>query len=259
MPRRNRRASPSRPGSARMNPVPNPENSSPDSPGKKSTAREYLESFVVAFILALFVRTFVVQAFKIPSGSMETNLLIGDHLLVNKLVFSPSGGALERALCPTRSIRRGDVIVFKYPKDPQKDYIKRVIGLPGETVEVRGRVVYVDGQALQEPYTHYLGTSGRPDDQERVLIGGGERAEWGPQQVPAGQLFVMGDNRDNSADSRYWGFLPSDQVRGRALMVYWSYEATRAEYDRERFSDWLWDTATALKRTRWRRFFHLIR
>jgi len=225
---------------------------------KKSTAREYLESFVVAFILALFVRTFVVQAFKIPSGSMEQNLLIGDHLLVNKCIFAPVTSAFERAVCPTRPIRRGDVVVFKYPKDPQKDYIKRVIGLPGETVEVREHVVYVNGQALKEPYAYLLGSSGRPDDQERVLIGGDVRSEWGPQQVPDGQLFVMGDNRDNSLDSRFWGFLPEDQVKGRALVVYWSYEATRAEYNRDRFSDWLLDTLKAPWHTRWRRFFHVI-
>jgi signal peptidase I len=150
-------------------------------------------------------------------------------------------------------------VVFKYPRDPQKDYIKRVIGLPGETVAVRDRTVFVDGQALKEPYVHFLGSSGRPDDQERVLIGGDVRSEWGPQQVPLGQLFVMGDNRDNSLDSRFWGFLPEDQVKGRALIVYWSYEASRAEYNRDRLSDWLMDTLTALGRTRWRRFFHVIR
>jgi signal peptidase I len=150
-------------------------------------------------------------------------------------------------------------VVFKYPKDPQKDYIKRVIGLPGETVEVRGHAVYVNDRALEEPYVYYLGTSGRPDDQERALIGDDVRTEWGPQQVPPGQLFVMGDNRDNSLDSRFWGFLPEDQVKGRALIVYWSYEASRAEYNRDRFSDWLMDTVKAPWRTRWRRFFHVIR
>jgi signal peptidase I len=258
MGRRERRLAAKRSDSARIEVVVHAESGNLDKP-KKSTAREYLESFVVAFILALFVRTFVVQAFKIPSGSMEQNLLIGDHLLVNKCIFAPVAGALERAVCPTRAIRRGDVVVFKYPKDPQKDYIKRVIGLPGETVEVRDRVVHVDGQALKEPYVHFLGSSGRPDDQERALIGDDSRPTWGPQQVPPGQLFVMGDNRDNSLDSRFWGFLPEDQVKGRALIVYWSYEATRAEYNRDRFSDWLMDTVKAPWHTRWRRFFHVIR
>jgi signal peptidase I len=258
MGRREQRLATKRADSARMDSMARSESGQPDKL-KKSTAREYLESFVVAFILALFVRTFVVQAFKIPSGSMEQNLLIGDHLLVNKWIFAPVATAFEHAVCPTRAIRRGDVVVFKYPGDPQKDYIKRVIGLPGETVEVRSKIVHIDGQALSESYTHFLGSSGRPDDQERNLIGGEVRAEWGPQQVPAGQLFVMGDNRDNSADSRYWGFLPEDQVKGRALIVYWSYEAKRAEYNRDSVSDWLRDTVTAPWRTRWRRFFHVIR
>jgi signal peptidase I len=228
-------------------------------PIKKSVFREYFESLVVAFILALFIRTFVVQAFKIPSGSMETNLLIGDHLLVNKCVFSPSLAPWEDKISPKRPIRRGDVVVFKYPKEPEKDFIKRVIGLPGETIEIRNKVVYVDGQPLNEPYAHFLGASQRADEEARALSGDVAHPEWGPEQVPPGSLFVMGDNRDNSLDSRYWRFLPIDQVKGRALLVYWSYDASRAEFSRNRFSDWLGDTLKAPFRTRWRRFFHLIR
>src|ERR1041384_767517 len=125
-------------------------------PFKKSVAREYLESLVVAFILATFIRTFVVQAFKIPTGSMENNLLIGDHLLVNKFVFSPTPSRFERALLPVRAVRRGDVIVFKYPDEPDRDFIKRVIALPGETFELRAKKVYIDGQPLDEPYVHFL-------------------------------------------------------------------------------------------------------
>ncbi len=123
---------------------------------KKSTLREYFESIVIAVILALFIRTFVVQAFKIPTGSMENNLLIGDHLLVNKFVFGPTASRLERMLLPVGTIKRGDVIVFKYPEEPDRDFIKRVIGLPGETLEVRDKKVYVNGQALVEPYVHFL-------------------------------------------------------------------------------------------------------
>src|SRR5688500_9691266 len=118
---------------------------------KKSTLREYFESIVVAVILALFIRTFVVQAFKIPTGSMEENLLIGDHLLVNKFALGPSASGLERTLLPMAAIVRGDVVVFKYPVEPERDFIKRVIGLPGETVEVRDRKVYVDGKPIDEP------------------------------------------------------------------------------------------------------------
>jgi len=228
-------------------------------PFKKSVPREYLESVVVAVILALFIRTFVVQAFKIPTGSMETNLLIGDHLLVNKVVYSPSAGSLEAAILPKKPIRRGDIVVFKFPEDPTRDFIKRVIGLPGEIVETRDKTVYVDGKPLDEPYARFIDTPLRPEDPEYGLRVETTRSPWGPQTVPAGKLFVRGDNRDNSRDSRYWGFLPVDQVKGRALLVYWSYEASREEYHRTGIADWLRDTAAAFGKTRWSRFFHVIR
>src|SRR5690348_11799925 len=122
----------------------------------KSTGREYFESICVAVILALFIRTFVVQAFKIPTGSMENNLLIGDHLLVNKFTFGPTASSLERALLPLRTIQRGDVIVFKYPEEPARDFIKRVIGLPGDTVELRDKKVSINGTPLDEPYVHFI-------------------------------------------------------------------------------------------------------
>src|SRR5688500_10774222 len=125
-------------------------------PFKKSVAREYFESLVIAVVLAFFIRTFVVQAFKIPTGSMEENLLIGDHLLVNKFLFAPTASPVERALLPIGTIARGDVVVFKYPEEPDRDFIKRVIGLPGETVELRERRVYVGGKQLEEPYVHFL-------------------------------------------------------------------------------------------------------
>jgi len=220
---------------------------------KKSVAREYLESIVVAVILALFIRTFAIQAFKIPTGSMEPNLLIGDHLLVNKLVYSPSLGPLEDALFGKKPIERGHVVVFKYPEEPWRDFIKRVIGLPGETIEVRGQRVIVDGRPIDDPYAHW--TPRRTDDPEAGSFHDG----WGPQVVPPGHLLVLGDNRDNSRDSRFWGFLPIDQVKGRALLVYWSYEATREEYHRTGLVEWVKDTLSAFGRTRWKRFFHVIR
>jgi signal peptidase I len=230
---------------------------------KKSVAREYLESIVVAVILALFIRTFVVQAFKIPTGSMETNLLIGDHLLVNKLVYSPSLGAFETALLPKKPIRRGDVVVFKYPEDANRDFIKRVIGLPGETIQIRNKTVFIDGKALDEPYVHFLEPPLRAEDAEFTVRGEARGENWPPpgtpNVVPADSLFVMGDNRDNSRDSRYWGFLPRDQVKGRALLVYWSYEATKGEYDRTGYLVWVRDTLAAFAKTRWKRFFHVIR
>jgi signal peptidase I len=229
--------------------------------GRKSTAREYFESIVVAVILALFVRTFVVQAFKIPTGSMENNLLIGDHLLVNKFVYAPTATSLERALLPIAPVARGDVVVFKFPEDPGRDFIKRVIGLPGETVEVRNKKVYVNGAPLEEPYVHFL-------EPPAAVTTGHEvtsfdvRERYGPVTVPADHLFVMGDNRDNSQDSRYWGFLPMRFLKGKALMVYWSYDAGPTEYRRPGLAGTLRSMATTLGRlvthTRWDRLLRQI-
>jgi signal peptidase I len=190
---------------------------------KKSTLREYFESICVAVILALFVRTYVVQAFKIPTGSMENNLLIGDHLLVNKFVFAPTRTSLEEKLLPIDPIRRGDIIVFKFPEDPERDFIKRVIGLPGETLELRNKKVYIDGTLLDEPYVNFLfpPEDSAPGDADFTDVD--VRRKYGPVTVPAGHYFMMGDNRDNSQDSRYWGFMPRDYVKGKALFVYFSF------------------------------------
>jgi signal peptidase I len=229
---------------------------------KKSTLREYFESIVIAVILALFIRTFVVQAFKIPTGSMENNLLIGDHLLVNKFVFGPSETGAERTLLPIGTIKRRDIIVFKYPEEPDRDFIKRVIGLPGETVEVREKKVYINGTALDEPYVHFLAPPSGPSELHEVTSFD-VRERFGPVTVPADQYFMMGDNRDNSADSRYWGFLRRDYIKGKALVIYWSYQAEREDYQDESASA----TAKGLvsvfahffTRTRWDRMFHQTR
>ena len=184
---------------------------------KKSTIREYFESIVIAVILALFIRTFVVQAFKIPTGSMENNLLIGDHLLVNKFVFGPSASALEKAVMPLGTITRGDVVVFKYPEEPERDFIKRIIGLPGETVEgVKGHVEIcsapqVGCHVLKEPY----------------LAQQGSMTDFAPVRVPQGQYFMMGDNRAVSDDSRYWGTLPRANIIGEAFATYWPLDRLR--------------------------------
>jgi signal peptidase I len=226
---------------------------------KKSTAREYFESIVIAVILALFIRTFVVQAFKIPTGSMENNLLIGDHLLVNKFVFGPVAGDLERRLLPMAPIRRGDIVVFKYPDEPERDFIKRVIGLPGETLEVRHKKVYIDGSPLDEPYVHFLTP---PSTEQQEVTSFDVREQYGPVQIPDGHYFVMGDNRDNSQDSRYWGFLPRGYVKGKALMVYWSYEAGRDEVAGGGLGGSIRRLASVVvhffTRTRWERLFHQI-
>src|SRR6266511_1469655 len=227
-------------------------------PFRKSTVREYFESIVIAVILALFIRTFVVQAFKIPTGSMENNLLIGDHLLVNKFVFGPTTGKAERALLPIRDIHRGDVLVFKYPDEPERDFIKRVIGLPGETIELKAKKVYVGGQPLDEPYVHFL----EPASDAQEITSYDVRERYGPVTVPPNQYFVMGDNRDNSQDSRYWGFLPRENIKGKALVIYWSYEAGREAYQEEGTIATLKGFASVFAhfftRTRWDRMFHQI-
>src|SRR5438445_3928746 len=153
---------------------------------KKSTLREYFESIVIAVILALFIRTFVVQAFKIPTGSMEENLLIGDHLLVNKFVFGPTETALERTLLPIGTIRRGDVLVFKYPVEPDRDFIKRVIGLPGETLELKEKKIFINGKPLDEPYVHFLEPP-RGGGELSEVTSSDVRENYGPVTVPPNQ------------------------------------------------------------------------
>jgi signal peptidase I len=209
---------------------------------KKSVPREYFESLVIAVILALFVRTWVFQAFKIPTGSMEQNLLIGDHLIVNKMIFSPAVAKVERALLPSRAIRRGDVIVFKYPKEPERDFVKRVIGLPGDRLELHRKAVYINGQPLQEPYVQYL----EPPSSSGPLKTDDVREEYGPITVPADQYFMMGDNRDNSEDSRYWGFMPAAYVKGKALFIYYSFNDNGS-------------LASIFSATRWNRLFKIVR
>ena len=207
---------------------------------QKSTLREYFESILVAVVLALFVRTFVFQAFKIPTGSMKPNLLVGDHLIVNKFIFAPTRFAFERALLPMRPIERGDIVVFKFPEEPERDFIKRVIGLPGDTLELRNQTVSINGQALTEPYAHYL----FPPAAEGQ-VNGDLRRKYGPVTVPDGHYFMMGDNRDDSQDSRFWGFLPQSYVKGRALFIYWSFDTPE-------------DGSPGGFAPRWGRLFHQI-
>jgi len=186
---------------------------------KKSAPREYFESLIIAVVLALFVRTWVFQAFKIPSGSMEPNLLIGDHLIVNKMELAPASG-FEAAVAPRRQIRRGDIVVFKSPEEPERDLIKRVVGLPGDRLELHRKRISINGKMLDEPFVQFLrppSTDGPPRSDDLT-------EEYGPVTVPDHQYFMMGDNRDNSQDSRYWGFLPESYVKGRALFIYFSFD-----------------------------------
>ncbi len=228
---------------------------------RKSTVREYFESIVIAVILALFVRTFVLQAFKIPTGSMENNLLIGDHLLVNKFRYAPTASRLEKALLPIGDIRRGDVLVFKYPVEPDRDFIKRVIGLPGEKLELKDKKIYINDRPLDEPYVHFLEPP-RGSSELSEVTSSDVRENYGPVTVPPNQYFMMGDNRDNSADSRYWGFMPRDYVKGEALLIYWSYESEREDYEDESASATVKGLASVFMhfftKTRWDRLGRFI-
>jgi signal peptidase I len=183
----------------------------------KSTFREYAEAIGMALLLALFIRTFIVQAFKIPSGSMIPTLQIGDHILVNKLAYGIRIPLWGHYLVDFGKVQRGDVIVFIFPEDRSKDFIKRVVGVAGDTVEIRGKKIYINGQQVEDPYAHFEG-----DDPQNILPA--SRDDYGPTKVPENHLFVMGDNRDRSYDSRFWGFVNLDDVRGKAFLIYWSWD-----------------------------------
>lgn len=184
---------------------------------KPSVFREYAEALIMAVILALFIRTFIVQAFKIPSGSMLPTLQIGDHLLVNKFLYGVRIPVIGTRLLPIRAPAHDDVIVFIYPQDPTKDFIKRVKGLPGETVEIRNKKLYVNGQAVEDPNAYY--------DKTPERMARSPRDNFGPFVVPEGEVFVMGDNRDHSHDSRFWGTVPIDDILGKAFVLYWSWDS----------------------------------
>jgi signal peptidase I len=183
----------------------------------KSTFREYAEAIGMALLLALFIRTFIVQAFKIPSGSMIPTLQIGDHILVNKLTYGIRVPLYGHYLVDFGKVQRGDVIVFIFPEDRSKDFIKRVVGVAGDTVEIRGKKIFINGKQVEDPHAHFEG-----DDPQNVLPA--SRDDFGPTRVPENQLFVMGDNRDRSYDSRFWGFVNLDDVRGKAFLIYWSWD-----------------------------------
>ena len=188
---------------------------------KKSLLREYTEAAIIAVVLALFIRAFVIQAYKIPSGSMEPTLLIGDHILVNKFIYGIKAPFINRTIIPLGTPKRGDIIVFIYPVDRKKDYIKRVIGLPGEQIEIKNKKIFINGKLLNSPFGVYTEVSGGNNN-------------LGPLVIPDDGLFVMGDNRDHSCDSRYWGCVPLTLVKGKAMIIYWSWP-------------------------HWKRFGHLIR
>ena len=189
---------------------------------RKSLVREYGEAIVIAILLALVIRTLVVQAFTIPSGSMMDTLFVGDYILVNKFLYGPEVPLTDWRLPGFREPHRGDIIVFKYPQDEKRDFIKRIVGTPGDVVQVRGNQVYVNGQAIVEPFVKHTSP---PLAHGQAYCGYAYACE--PTPVPAGSYFVMGDNRDNSQDSRYWGFVKRDKIKGKAFLTYWSWDSDR--------------------------------
>ena len=216
----------------------------------KGILRDYAETILICVIFVVFTRAFIFQQSKIPSGSMEDTLLIGDYIMVNRYVFSPAESAWEKALLPVRDVRRGDIIVFKFPEEPETDYIKRVIGLPGDSLEIRRGIVYVNGQRLDDPYVKEAYRLGD--------LAGDSRA---PFTVPEGHYWVMGDHRNRSSDSRVWGFVSRDLIKGRALLVWWSYTEGPNDINL-RGMDQLKaigsKVAHLITRSRWSRCFSLI-
>jgi len=185
-------------------------------PKKKGALRENIEAIVVAIILALFIRTFVVQAFKIPSGSMKDTLLIGDHILVNKFIYGVKAPFMKKTMIPINDPQKGDIIVFEFPEDPSKDFIKRVVGIPGDVIDIRNKKLFVNDLLVDNGH-------GIHKDPKIYAARAQPRDNLGPITVPEGKLFVMGDNRDFSYDSRFWGFVDLVAVKGKAFIIYWSW------------------------------------
>jgi signal peptidase I len=201
---------------------------------KKSVAWEYIEAIIIAIILAFIIRKFVIQAYKIPSGSMLETLQIGDHILVNKFIYY------------LKEPERGDIIVFKYPKDKKRDFIKRLIGLPGETIEIRDKRVFINGKPLDESYIEFKdpdNTFNKNHPAFYIDPYARNRDNYGPRTIPEDSYFMMGDNRDFSQDSRYWGLLDRELIEGKALIIYWS---------------WNKSDRGLLKKVRWNRIGELL-
>jgi signal peptidase I len=232
-----------------------------------------LQSLLGTVVIAVFVITFIVQAFQIPSPSMENTLLVGDYLLVNKLCYG--GGGVGDYFMPYRQVRRGDIVVFHYPVDPAQHFVKRVIGVPGDRVRLVNKQVLVNGVPLKEPYAHFGRTADDlfRDNFPRLDVFSGPTPEWwvqlrklvddGQLIVPEGHYFVMGDNRDNSYDSRYWGFVPQGNIIGRPLVIYWSVRGADGDLaPPSSVSDKLYHFAYAVTHvfqiTRWNRTLRLV-
>jgi signal peptidase I len=218
---------------------------------EKSKVQEYVEAIVIAILIAFFIRTFVVQAFKIPSGSMKPTLLGGDHILVNKFIYGVKMPYLWNTILPFRDPKRGDIIVFIYPEDRSKDFIKRVVGVPGDTLEIRDKRIFLNGLPFNDGHGVYT---------DPLIIPGAlqPRDNFGPITVPRESLFVMGDNRDESYDSRFWGCLPVSAVRGRPWVLFFSYRAESDVHLKTGVRDKLRRWTQYVPRARWDRILHVV-
>lgn len=245
-------------------------------PSGEPLLQGYFAPLIVTLVLALFVTTFLTQAFKIPSASMAPALLVGDHLLVNKFILGGTGKWCGLFL-PHRAIRRGDVIVFKYPYEDHPYYVKRVIAIPGDRVRIADERVYLNGSLLKEPYAVYNRSTADPymfdfPPKDTYIISGEITPEWsrtleqdthrGDLLVPPDEYLVLGDNRNNSSDSRYWGFVPRDAIVGEPMFVYWSFQSAPGQAEPVSFSEKLASFGKRLldipSRTRWNRTFHEV-
>ncbi|MDM8555084.1 signal peptidase I [Desulfococcaceae bacterium HSG7] len=209
---------------------------------KKGALRENIEAICIAIALALFIRAFIVQAFKIPSGSMKETLQIGDHILVNKFIYGIKLPFADTNIIPISDPDRGDIVVFKFPEDPKKDFIKRVVGVAGDTVKGIGTKVYINDKEVDNSDGHAV---------YKIAIGKQATRDFGPITIPENSLFVMGDNRDHSYDSRFWGFVNLKALKGKAFMIYWS-------WDKENFPGG-WEWMTWWNWVRWNRFGKILR
>ncbi len=233
-------------------PAPSPATATGAAPTyEKSVVRDYAETILICVVFVIFSRAFVFQQSKIPSGSMMDTLLIGDYIMVNRFVYAPLASELERRLLPVRPIRRGDIVVFKQPDEPEVDFIKRVVGLPGDRIELRGGQLFVNGQRVEEPYVKEVY---RRQDPKKNL---------GPVAVEPDHYFVLGDHRDASADSRFWGQVPRRLMKGRALLIWWSYDeppGTKVYKSLpELLQSWGSKALHFFTRSRWERCLRLIR
>ena len=229
---------------------------------ERSVLREYAEAFIIAVIFLRFTQIFVLQTFYIPSGSMEKTLLIGDHLFVNRFIYGAAPTAPEKQVLPSRDVQRGDIVVFRSPENPNIDVVKRCVGLPGDTVDVRAKQLYINGKAVNDgSYTQHtdpiIYSELSFSDQGRL------RDNFGPETVPPGHYFCMGDNRDQSYDSRFWGMLPRYLIKGRALFIYWSNGGPTDDGEWRGLGPQLRQlgrtAAGFFTHTRWERTFQLIR